>query len=96
MKTRSQNIQDAFSTLNPHLTVDEKAKALSILKQEMGNLDTEAIRKILLPEVAEMFGVPLTTSTGGNNYGAPSLDRQHRNYEAAKKALYRLTRKIKL
>lgn len=94
MKSRRQNIQDAFSTLNPHVTPSEKAEALHILKRELGHLDNEAIREILLPEVAEMFGIPLSKSTRLKDYGATCFDVQHPNYEAARKALYRLTKKI--
>ena len=51
----------------------------------------DAVRVVLLPHVAAYYGVPVVVSESNRNKGAQSLDREAAGYEAAKKALQRLT-----
>ncbi len=92
MNSLDETIQNAFSTIS---LGSNKTEALNELRYQYGNLDIEAIREILMPYVAKIYGVPLTRSQSPRNYGSLSLDNSHFRYEVARKMLYRLALKIK-
>ena len=85
---RANNIEIAFSTNG---TKDDLSRALENLKLDLKNKSREEIRLILLPYFAKIFGIHVINS---KNTGKLSLDKSHKNYEAARKGLYRLTEKI--
>lgn len=51
----------------------------------------DTVRALLLPHVAEYYSVPVVVSESPRNKGQAALDREAPSYEAAKKALQRLT-----
>jgi hypothetical protein len=55
------------------------------LREVMGRKGAKAARAALLPEVASFYGVDIVTGERGDKF-----DNEAKNYEAAKKSLYRL------
>lgn len=51
----------------------------------------DALRDLLLPHVATFYKVPVVVSESNRNKGQQVLDREHASFEAASRALKRLT-----
>jgi hypothetical protein len=93
MNSLEETIENAFSTTS---FGRNKTDAINKLRSKYGHQDIEDIREILMPYVAQIYGVPLSRSQAPKNFGALSLDNTHLRYESARKMLYRLALKIKL
>lgn len=93
MNNIEEKIRDIF---NPIILGMNKSNALKELQEEYGKLEIEAIREMLMPYVAKIYNIPLSSSKAPRNYGAMSLEINHANYEVARKMLYRLSKKVKI
>lgn len=68
--------------------------AVADLRKELKGKKPEAVKATLLPFVAEFYGVSVVVSESNRNKGEQALDRSAASFEAAKKALQRLTADI--
>lgn len=81
-----------------HATLDSAhayGAGIAQLRKDFKGKDAQAIRAALLPCVASYskYGVPLVAGSGKAE-GTKVLDKEHKNYEACRKALGRLVNDI--
>lgn len=71
-------------------TADKLSEQMETLRATLKGSDKVQGRVLLLPAVAQYYGVPTTTSESDKNKGAIVMDGDHPKYETAKKQLQRM------
>lgn len=83
-------VSSALNAAHAYGTAISGLKALPEVKAAQAK-GRDALRDLLLPHVATFYKVPLVTSESNRNKGQQVLDREHASFEAASRALKRLT-----
>lgn len=64
-----------------------RAGVVKELARRHGDKPVEEVRKLVLPIIGKLYGVPLVASTSNRNKGELTLDREAPRFEAAKTGL---------